>query len=214
MTSPLHLKVCGMTTLHQAQALQSIGVDFVGFIFYPPSKRFVSDLSMVQSFSFSRKVGVFVNEQTDEMIRIAKETQIQYLQLHGTESVQTCQYLQHQGFKIIKAFGIDADTPVQALLDEYGAVVDYFLFDTKTNQHGGSGKQFMWTLLNDLQFSKPFFLSGGIGIDDIQKIVAFQQHKHLPLFGLDINSKFETQAGIKNIPLIQSFQHHLIPSLP
>lgn len=193
----MKIKICGLKYEDNLNAIKAFKPDFVGFIFYEKSKRFVGLENEVLTFSSNEinKVAVFVNESLEIVQHIANKYSFKYLQLHGDETPNYCEELKNKGFAIIKAFGIDDDFDF-SILDQYDLNVDYFLFDTKTKDYGGSGKVFDWNILDKYHLTTPFFLSGGIGmknIDDILKI------KHPFLYVIDVNSKFEVEPGLKDL---------------
>ena len=177
----------------------SLEPDFMGFIFYPKSKRFVGENfspEMIQSVSQSiKKVGVFVNESPKIILEKVNEYKLDIVQLHGTESVADCKFLKENNIKIIKAFSVDATFDF-AVLKSYELVCDFFLFDTKTPTYGGSGKTFDWQLLEKYSLNKPFFLSGGLSLESIEII---KKLNYPMLVGLDFNSQLENEDFKKNI---------------
>lgn len=199
----LKIKVCGMKYPDNIAALSAMKPDYIGFIFYPPSKRFIgldfqkSDLKDVDKEI--NKTAVFVNAHLHEVIEFSNLYGFKTLQLHGNETPEFCKELMDQGFKIIKAFGINNSFDFQ-VLEQYTNSVDFFLFDTKTEEHGGSGKTFGWDLLNNYHLDKPFFLSGGLSLDNLTSITEIEN----PYFyGVDLNSKFEVEPGLKNIEKLE-----------
>lgn len=194
----MFVKVCGITTPQQAHEISQL-VDYVGFIFHPGSPRFVS-----QSYPSmkAKKVGVFVNVPLQELIQTALLEKLDSVQLHGSESPEYCAAMKEQ-VQVIKSFGVDADFDFDQL-KAYEPYVDYFLFDTKTPKHGGSGKQFDWRLFKQYQGATPFILSGGLRPESLPQI---QEVNHPKLTGIDLNSGFETQPGIKNLLLLKQFLH-------
>ena len=184
------------------QEVEKLNVDFLGYIFYSPSKRYIGETPETGLFhSEKAKVGVFVNENAFEILALAKNLGLDYIQLHGNENPKTCQILKRQGLKIIKAFNVDDKFDFGKTL-AFAKVTDFFLFDTKTEQHGGSGKKFDWQILEKYEGHTPFFLSGGIGPDDVESIKAIQ---HPKFTGVDLNSGFEDAPGIKNIENLNVF---------
>ena len=165
--------------------------DFMGFIFYPKSKRFVGEDFLPKSLKklpeSIKKVGVFVNETSERIIAIQKQFSFDFVQLHGGESVSECEVLKKNNIKIIKVFSVDNYFNFKEV-EAFESVCDYFLFDTKTSKYGGSGKSFDWELLANYYLSKPFFLSGGLSIQNISQI---KFKKYPMLVGLDFNSKLE-----------------------
>ncbi len=198
----LKIKVCGIKQTRNREQVEALKVDLLGYIFYEPSKRFVGAPPESRLFlSDKPKVGVFVNENAFEILGLAKNLEFEYIQLHGKENPKTCSLLKKQGLKVIKAFSVDDDFKFPTT-KAYENVVDYFLFDTKTKQHGGSGKKFNWEILNNYQGETPFFLSGGIGPDDAESI---KEINHPQLAGIDLNSGFEEEPGVKNIEKLREF---------
>jgi phosphoribosylanthranilate isomerase len=205
----MNIKICGITDLKQLQQLDGLDIDFAGLIFYPASPRYVGDKlskSDVKKADFDlKKVGVFVNPTMIDVLDAIDDYGLEVVQLHGDESAQMCEDLSTE-VEVIKAFRITGDENIDALVAPYDAVCDYYLFDTggassslggsAAPSFGGTGKQFDWSKLNKAKIEKPFFLSGGIGVEDIARIKAF---KHLDLFGIDVNSKFETAPGVKDM---------------
>ena len=185
------------------EAVAALQPDFMGFIFYPPSKRFVGVEFQIGDISSLpkeiKKVAVFVNAQLNEVEDFSRIYGIGHVQLHGDETPEFCAALKAQGFKIIKAFGVDDSFDFSAL-DKYADKVDYFLFDTKTADYGGSGKTFDWHTLKAYSLEIPFFLSGGLDADNLQKLKDIQ---HPQLYGVDLNSRFETEPAIKDAHLLE-----------
>ena len=189
----VRIKICGMKYEDNIVEIGNLLPDYLGFIFYKKSTRFFEGEIPQLPLSI-KKVGVFVNETGQNIIAIIKKHKLDCIQLHGNESAQFCQELQKQNVEVIKVFSIDDDFNFDEL-NEYENVCDYFLFDTKGKLHGGNGYTFNWKLLEKYKSSKPLFLSGGIGLDEIDKIKKLK----LPIFAIDINSKFEEAPGLKNI---------------
>ena len=179
--------------------------DFMGFIFYPKSKRFVgSEFSAqtMQSVPESvKKVGVFVDELPENVMEICKKLGLDVAQLHGNETPGYCRKIQDSGLPVFKAFSVD-DQFEFSQLEAYSGVCDYFLFDTKGHVPGGTGQKFNWKLLKNYQGDVPFFLSGGIGPDDLEAIRRFE---HPRWRGIDINSGFESVPAFKNIEKVKNF---------
>ena len=184
------------------QEVEKLNVDFMGYIFYPPSKRYVGETPEPGLFNSEKpKVGVFVNENAFEIMALAKNLGFEWVQLHGNENPKTCQILKRQGLKIIKAFSVDENFIFETI-QQYEKVANFFLFDTKTKYHGGSGQKFDWAILNKYDGHIPFFLSGGIGPDDSESILKIN---HPKLTGIDLNSGFEDEPGVKNIEKLKNF---------
>lgn len=203
----MQIKVCGITNLEQATALQVMGVDYIGFIFYPASKRYVLEkLSLTDLASFKpvgvKKVGVFVNEPLDQLLQIVQSAGLDIVQLHGDETPEYCAALR-QKVVTIKVFRVGAAVPDFAA---YEASVDYFLFDTDSALYGGTGQHFNWELIKGSTIPKPYFLSGGIGPNDVQGIHVMEKTKAgKSLLALDINSQFELSPGMKDLEKIKIF---------
>ena len=182
------------------RAVEAFGIDWMGFIFYPPSKRYV-DIVPDYLPEKTKKVGVFVNESMETILEKVASFHLDIVQLHGDESPEECQQLKGKGFKVMKAFGI-ADSFPSENIAEYEGCCDYFLFDTQTSDYGGSGRKFNWEIVQDYQGNTPFLLSGGIGPDDAEEIREFS---HPMCIGIDINSKFEILPANKDLESIQQF---------
>jgi len=203
----MQFKVCGITNIEQAEAITNQGVHYIGFIFYPSSKRYaLSTLSLEDIAAFkpatAKKVGVFVNESIENVIDTARKAGLDMIQLHGEEDTSYCAAIQ-EAFPVIKVFRVSKDLPPFAAFENVAA---YYLFDTDSALYGGSGQHFNWEIIKKTSFNKPFFLSGGIGLNDVQGIQVLKAATAgKDLVALDMNSKFETSPGIKNIELIKTF---------
>lgn len=194
------IKVCGMTNGENIRQTEQLGVDFIGFIFYPRSPRFLFEMPTYLPVR-SRRIGVFVNESKDNILMYADRFGLDYIQLHGNESPEFCHNLQAAGMKLIKAFSIATPRDLSSV-SAYEGLCQYYLFDTKTPQYGGSGNQFDWTLLNRYTGNTPFLLSGGI---NQYSAAAIRNFHHPRMAGVDINSRFESSPGLKDIGRIQTF---------
>jgi phosphoribosylanthranilate isomerase len=201
----MKIKVCGITSLEQLQQLQQLGVDYAGLIFFEGSKRYMEEkLKEVQGAireTGIRKVGVFVNQELEVIERAIRDYGLYAVQLHGDETDEFCLELMDK-VKVIKVFRIGSEVDIDKMVAPFQETCHYFLFDTDTDSFGGSGKQFDWALLEGATLGKPFFLSGGIGPNDIEKIKAFQ---HPYLYAIDVNSRFETEPGVKDMERVQQF---------
>lgn len=180
--------------------------DYIGFIFYVQSKRFVSDFPQIEIPSTTKKVGVFVNETIEEIIEKANKHTLDFVQLHGNETLEYCLALSAKNIKIIKVFSVDENFDFSAT-KPFEKCVSLFLFDTKGNNYGGNGIKFNWELLQNYTGKTPFLLSGGICINDAEEIKKF---KHPAFLGIDINSGFELEPGLKNIKEIKEFKSLLL----
>ncbi len=203
----MQFKVCGISNMEQAQALEAIGVHYIGFIFYPASKRYVlANLSLNDLANFkpvnAKKVGVFVNEPLEQLLSIVESAGLDMVQLHGDEDAEYCARVKKQ-VTVVKVFRVGGALPK---FEEYETVADYFLFDTDSKMYGGTGQHFNWELIKGANISKPYFLSGGIGPNDIQGVQIMEQTKAgKTLAALDLNSQFELEPGIKNLEKIKTF---------
>jgi phosphoribosylanthranilate isomerase len=202
----MKLKVCGITTVAQLQKLQELAVDYAGLIFYKKSKRYAleglkAEKSSIQNIQI-RKVGIFVNADMGFLKSCIQDFGLAAVQLHGDESVEYCAALQKE-VEVIKVFRIsDKTKDIDALLEPFQNASDYFLFDTDTESYGGSGRRFDWGLLQTAAISKPFFLSGGIGPEDIDNLKRFE---HPFFYAVDVNSRFEIEPGLKDLEKVQAF---------
>ena len=229
------IKVCGMRDAENIRQVEALGVDMMGFIFWPQSSRYVSECPSYLPVH-AKRVGVFVDEDPERICRIADEYQLDYIQLHGHESPETVSHLSSlhaslftlhsskllplvrgggplaveecvsspRGGLLIKAFNI-ATAEDFCQTKPYEGIVDYFLFDTKGKSVGGNGEKFDWNVLDAYSGNTPFLLSGGIGPDDAECLKAF----HHPRFvGIDLNSRFETKPGYKDIQKLKEFIKH------
>ncbi|WP_316797402.1 phosphoribosylanthranilate isomerase [Pedobacter agri] len=201
------LKVCGMKFAANIAAVASLQPDYLGFIFYEKSPRFISDVSaeLIKYIpSEIKTVGVFVDEDLETVEKKVNLYQLKAVQLHGSESPEYYRALKStfSGVEVIKAFGVDENFDF-AVLNNYSAIVDYFLFDTKTKAHGGSGKTFDWKILESYKLNKPYFLSGGIDLEHATAIAGIEDKR---LYALDINSRFEIDSGVKDVEKIREFK--------
>lgn len=201
----LKIKICGLTEISNILEADALDVMMLGFIFYAQSKRYVGNSFSVPKGLSAKTTGVFVDAPVTEIERIVNENQLNAIQLHGHESPRMCKSLQKEDLMIIKAFAVDYCFDFKQV-EPYLSVVDLFLFDTVTTEKGGSGKKFDWHLLEKYTYEKPFLLSGGIGPEDAGLVNAFQ---HSSLHGIDLNSRFEDQPGIKNIEQLKNFINSL-----
>lgn len=204
----INIKVCGITQFKQLQQLEALNVDYAGLIFYKDSPRYMGDKlsgKEIKNADFDlKKVGVFVNPSYSDLLDAIEDYGLDIVQLHGNETPEMCQDLS-EDVEVIKAFRIeDSTTNIDKLVEPYDAVCDYYLFDTAglKESFGGTGKQFDWSILNKAKIEKPFFLSGGIGPDDAAKVKAF---RHPDFFAIDVNSKFETEPGVKDMAALLKF---------
>jgi phosphoribosylanthranilate isomerase len=191
------IKVCGMKFPENIQSVAALQPDYLGLIFYAKSPRYAAALSaqeLQMLLLLPKKVGVFVDEELPKIQGIIQQYQLQAVQLHGNESPEMCAILKKQ-VEVFKAFGVDEAFDFEQI-KPYENVVDYFLFDTKTSSHGGSGKTFNWQVLQNYQLKTPFFISGGLSNENLEEVLKL---KHPAFVGVDLNSRFETAPGLKNI---------------
>lgn len=191
----LKIKVCGMRDAENIQPLLTLPIDYIGFIFYSKSARFVVDKPTVDFPSSLKKVGVFVNASKEVIQEKIQDFDLQVVQLHGNESPEFCQEIKDLGMEIFKAFGIGENFDWETIAGYVGKV-DYFLFDTQSTQYGGTGQTFNWEILKNYPYQTPYWLSGGISLENIKEASNFEDNR---LYGLDLNSKFETKPALKNI---------------
>jgi phosphoribosylanthranilate isomerase len=201
----MKVKVCGITSFEQMQQLQNLGADYAGMIFYEKSKRFVGDLAESEKQKIKsleiKKVGVFVNADYEAILKAISDYGLHAVQLHGDETDEICLELMDKA-KVIKVFRIAGETDVDTVAELFNPVCHYFLFDTDTTQYGGSGQQFDWAVLEKAAINKPFFLSGGIGLEDVENVKAFH---HPFLHAVDVNSRLETAPGVKDMVKVEQF---------
>ena len=205
----MKIKICGMKFPENIRAVAALKPDFMGFIFYPKSPRFAEplDVSVLNTLPPTiKKIGVFVNENLENILTIIYKYNLDGVQLHGTELVKMCRELRKAGYIVIKAFPIAAAYNFR-VTKAYEGVCDYFLFDTKTDAYGGSGVKLNWAMLDEYKGETPFLLSGGIAADDEEAILKIE---HPKFAGVDLNSKFEVKPGEKNVKLLKEFMRQLI----
>jgi phosphoribosylanthranilate isomerase len=199
------LKVCGMKYAENIREVATLKPDYMGFIFYEKSKRFVNeslDKNLLTSLNGIEKVGVFVNHSLDFVLSTSRKYGFMTVQLHGDESPEFCEELDAlASISTIKAFRIGENFDFK-LLEAYKKICPYFLFDTQTENFGGSGMRFNWKLLSNYDNKVPFFLSGGISLETAEEI---NKLEGLNIHAIDINSRFELEPGIKDVAKIKKF---------
>jgi len=207
----MKIKICGIKYLDNLQAIQALQPDYLGFIFYPASQRFMqndlvpSDLKNIPKTI--KKVGVFVNESIEKVTELVQQYYLNAVQLHGLETFQYVKELQeclsksqpNASIEIIKAFGVDEHFDFNKLND-YKQFCNYFLFDTETPNYGGSGVKFPWKVLEHYQHELPIFLSGGIDVEDLEEVLKIN---HLNIAAVDLNSKLEVSTGRKEVEKVK-----------
>ncbi len=205
----MKLKVCGLNNPENIEEIVRLKPDFIGFIFYNESKRFISnnlsELFIKQIPREIKKVGVFVDKSFENIVKDYHQYDLNYVQLHGNEDHLFCARLFLKGIPIIKAFKIDYGFNFKTV-NSYSPFCSYFLFDTKALLPGGNGTKFNWKLLDNYDLSVPFFLSGGIAPSDVEEISNLDLEA---LYAIDINSKFEIEPGVKDIEKVKKFKNDL-----
>ena len=182
--------------------------DYLGFIFHEPSPRNFEN--KIPNISDSiKKVGVFVDEKIEFISRQIEKHKLDAVQLHGYESPEICRILKSSGVEVIKVFSIKDEFDF-SILEPFEADCDFFLFDTKGKLPGGNGYAFNWNVLKDYPSIKPFFLSGGIGLNELEKIKEFKKSEVSKYcYAIDVNSRFEIEPGLKNIEKVKEFKNEL-----
>ena len=203
------IKVCGMTLPEQVNALDDMGVELAGFIFYDKSPRYmrnkITPEKMRKIGGRIAKVGVFVNEDYEKLMKTVEEYRLDMVQLHGDESERFCEKVANY-VTTIKAFRLSDNDPIEWMVRPYHEGSDMYMFDTLGSGYGGTGKKFNWTMLKDITINKLFFLSGGIEPGDEDKLKEFsKQPEAKKLFAVDINSRFEISSGVKDITKVKKF---------
>lgn len=213
------IKVCGLTKLNQIKELIDMKVDFLGFIFYEKSPRYVFNhlgLEQISEFNHQRKVGVFVNETVEKIIEISEKAKLNFIQLHGDEKKDFISELRQKlnpEIGIIKVIRVGSQksevrSEIEKVFDSAKtdklkqSTINYLLFDTDSKAFGGTGKTFDWNILNDIEIPIPYFLSGGISLENVEDLKNINQKP----IALDINSKFEIESGNKDINKIIEFK--------
>jgi phosphoribosylanthranilate isomerase len=201
----MKIKICGLKHPDNIKAVAELTPDYMGFICYAPSPRFATDLQAETLDTLPGsiyKTAVFVNEDAEAITKLIDTYKFDAIQLHGNEDPEFCDLFKGK-VTVMKAFGLDGNFNFEEL-NNFAGSVDYFLFDTKTVQHGGSGKSFDWTLLDNYNLDIPFLLSGGLSLENLGEVKSI---KHPQFYGVDLNSKFEIEPGLKDInKLKQAFE--------
>jgi len=200
----MNIKVCGNKYPENINDIRKTEPDFLGFIFYVGSPRFINDHTreyLRNENIGASKVGVFVNSKVEEIVDIARENKLDYVQLHGDETIEQCAAIKKEGIKVIKAFQMHNEID-WAAVTEFEEHADFFLFDNASSNYGGSGHKFNWELLRSYPGTTPYFLSGGIKPEDAKAIKSADSPL---LFGIDINSGFEIAPGKKDETLVVEF---------
>ncbi|TYA58253.1 phosphoribosylanthranilate isomerase [Formosa maritima] len=204
----MKLKICGMKYQDNISEVAQLQPDFLGFIFHEPSARYFEE-TIPEISDTIEKIGVFVDEKVEFISRQIEKHKLSVIQLHGHESPELCRILKLSEVKIIKVFSIK-DVFDFSVLNPYEEVCDFFLFDTKGKLSGGNGYTFNWDVLKKYPSTKPYFLSGGIGIEETENLKSFfKSDASKYCYAIDVNSKFELEAGLKNIELLKEFKNNL-----
>ena len=202
------IKVCGMREPENIRAVEALGIDLMGFIFWPPSSRYVGEKPSYLPRN-CRRVGVFVDAALPDILAAVEDFRLDGVQLHGHENPEAIAALKARipGVRVVKSLAVAGLEDLEQT-EAYADVCDAFLFDTKGKLPGGNGRQFDWSVLQRYQGRLPFLLSGGIGPDDAQRIRAFQ----VPgCIGIDLNSRFETEPGLKDVDALRTFIETIRP---
>ena len=202
------IKVCGMREPENIRAVEALGIDLMGFIFWPPSSRYVGEKPSYLPEN-CRRVGVFVDAALPDILAAVEDFRLDVIQLHGHETPEAIAAMKARipGVRIVKSLAVAGPEDLEQA-EAYADVCDAFLFDTKGKLPGGNGRQFDWSVLQRYQGRLPFLLSGGIGPDDAQRIQAFD----VPgCIGIDLNSRFETAPGLKDVEALKTFIETIRP---
>jgi len=192
------IKVCGMRDAENIREVEALGIDMMGFIFWPKSKRYICEFPEFMPIN-AKRVGVFVDEDIEKVRHIADDYTLDIIQLHGSESPEYARELRE--WEVIKAFNIATKEDLTATI-AYEGIVDYFLFDTKGQSVGGNGEKFDWSVLDAYDGETPFLLSGGISPDDAEQV---KDYYHPKCIGIDLNSRFEIAPGLKDVEKLKKF---------
>jgi len=194
------IKICGITNERNYNDIKNYPIDYFGFIFYEKSSRYLLKNNNVNFIkSIKNKVGVFVDENINYLLELCEKYNFNVVQLHGNESEDYCKKLKNNRIEVIKSFLINSNDDLKNI-NLYTNYVDYFLFDYKSKNYGGSGINFNWKLLNNIEIKRPYFLSGGISLKNINNISFIENQNNL--YAIDLNSKFEKYPGFKDIKMI------------
>ena len=205
----MRIKVCGMTLPEQVNALDELGVQFAGFIFYSKSPRYIGNRISPQKMKEIKgqiaKVGVFVNTPYEELMETVDQYRLDMVQLHGDESAHYCDQVANY-VTVIKAFRLVEDDPLEWMMRAYEDSCDMFLYDTLGSGYGGTGKKFNWNQLRNATLKKLYFLSGGIEPGDVDQLKNFSNEPVAEkLLAVDINSRFEISPGVKDMKKVKEF---------
>ncbi|WP_264558830.1 phosphoribosylanthranilate isomerase [Flavobacterium sp. N2270] len=203
------LKICGMKYPENIQEIAALKPDYLGFIFWDQSIRKMDFETLPKIPLNIKKVGVFVDESIHEIFSKINQFKLDAVQLHGNENIIFCKNVKKIGIEVIKSFSVDNDFDFNSI-KEYEPFVDYFLFDTKGKLPGGNGISFDWKVLENYSFEKPYFLSGGIGITEVDAVKDFlKTEASKKCIAIDVNSRFETKPGYKSKIKLKKFKKSL-----
>ena len=205
--SKMKLKICGLKQPQNIKDVVGVEPDFAGFIFYQKSPRYIDGLDKDELSNIPKniiKVGVFVNEEIEKVIKAYHNYGLDFVQLHGDEDLEFSKELKTKGIKVIKVFRVSDTLPDS--LSEHEPYSDYFLFDTASSAYGGSGEHFNWNILSDYRLTTPFLLSGGLDLSDLDQIRDLEAPM---LAGIDVNSKFEVSPGLKDVERLRELKAQL-----
>ena len=209
MSNSTKIKVCGITNLEDGRFASGLFVDYLGFIFYEKSPRYIEPAkagAIVNWLEGPEKIGVFVNQPLDEVNTIAKESGLDFVQLHGNENVEYCELIDKPIIKVIHISEDSTQETLKSEIDKYESVAKFYLFDTKVgDQWGGTGKTFNWYILNELT-EKPFFLSGGLTSDNVAKAIELTNP-----YAVDVSSGIEEEPGLKDLEKMEEFVNTVKP---
>jgi len=198
----MKIKICGLKQQENIEAIAALKPDYAGFICYAPSPRFAAEINgevLAALPDTIEKTAVFVNESAEIIDQLIDSYNFDVVQLHGNETPEFCSHFKRK-ITVIKSFGVDQNFDFERL-NQYIGSVDYFLFDTKTDKHGGSGQTFDWSLLDKYKLDIPFFLSGGLSLENLEEVKSIS---HPQFYGVDLNSRFEIEPGLKDIDKLKN----------
>jgi phosphoribosylanthranilate isomerase len=207
-TDRTKIKICGITNLEDARFASGALVDYLGFIFYEKSPRYIEPAeagAIINWLEGPEKVGVFVNQPLDDVNRTARQTGLDYVQLHGDETPEYCSLVEKPVIKVIHIEEESVDYLLKHQIEQYSDVADFLLFDTKIDGlWGGTGKPFDWSMITDLEINMPFFLSGGLNTENIREAIQTVQP-----YAVDVSSSLEQKPGLKDFEKIEVFMNEI-----
>ena len=202
------VKICGLTSLHDARFVSGARAHYMGFIFYEESPRFITPAeagAIINWIEGPECVGVFVNQPLDDVNMIARQTGVELIQLHGNESPDYCKLIDKPIIKVIHVENDSSEEELKKAIEPYLSVADYLMFDTRIEgKWGGTGKTFDWSLIENISQGKPFFLSGGINTHNVRKAC-----KKIHPFAIDLSSSLESEPGVKDFDKVEEFMDEM-----